>query len=58
MLASRYRTKQLILAEPEELTKEAKRHWEIGEAKKASLAGRREWHEGKTRTIKDLKELM
>ena len=58
ILANQYRAKRLILVEPAELTKEARRRLEFEEAKEASLAGRREWREGKTREIKDLKELM
>lgn len=58
MLSSRYATRQLILVEPQELNKEARRRWEVEDAKKASTAARREWKQGKTRQIKDLKELM
>lgn len=58
MLSSRYGTKQLILVEPKELSKEAKRRWEIEDAKEASREGRREWKEGKTRPIASLKELI
>ncbi len=58
MLVSRYRTKRLVLVEPKELTREARLRWEVEDAKEASLGGRREWREGKTREIKDLKELM
>ena len=50
-------SRRLVAVDPQELTKEARRRWEREDAKEASLAGRREWREGKTRTIRDLKEL-
>ncbi|MEK7083029.1 MAG: hypothetical protein AAB972_02560 [Patescibacteria group bacterium] len=58
MLANRYANKQLILVEPSELTKEARRRLELADALEASRAARREWKQGKTRQIKSLKELM
>ena len=58
MLANRYRTKRLILAKPEDLTKEARRQWEMEDAREASRQGHKEWREGRTREISDLKELM
>lgn len=74
MLSSRYGTGQLVLAEPKDLTKEAKRRWEIENAKEASQTARREWEEadtrraikiaqqerkqGKLRVVADLKEIM
>lgn len=58
MLSNRYATRQLVLVEPKELTKEARRRWGLEGAKEASRAARREWKQGKTRQIKDLKELM
>ncbi len=58
MLSSRYATKQLILVEPKELTQEARRRWEIEDAKKASREGRLAWKQGKARIVSDLKELI
>lgn len=58
MLSRRYAAKQLILVEPKELTKEARRRWEIEDAVEASRAGRLAWKQGKTRIVSDLKELM
>ena len=58
MLSTRYGTRRLVLVEPKELTQEARRRWEMEDAKEASGAARREWKQGKTRQIKDLKELM
>lgn len=74
MLSSRYGTRQLILVEPKELTQEARRRWEIEDAKGASLAARREWEEidtrqaikiarqekkqGRLKVVADLKEIM
>ena len=58
MLSNRYGKRQLILVEPKELTREAKRRWEIEDAIEASRVARREWKQGKTRQITSLKELM
>ncbi|MBI3274052.1 MAG: hypothetical protein HYZ69_02815 [Candidatus Colwellbacteria bacterium] len=58
MLSNRYGTRRLILVEPKELTREAKRRWEIEDAVEASQSARREWKHGKTRQITNLKELM
>lgn len=58
MLASRYAGKQLILVEPKELTKEARRRLELEDAIEASQEGRLAWKQGKTRLVSDLKELM
>ena len=51
-------SRRLIAVDPKELTEKARRRWEMEDAKEASLAGRREWRDGKTRTIRDLKDLM
>ena len=58
MLSNRYATKQLILVEPQELSQEARRHWEIEDAVEASREGRLAWKQGKVRVVSDLKELM
>lgn len=58
MLSNRYATRQLILVEPQELSKEARRRWEIEDAIEASREGRRVWKQGKARVVSDLKELM
>lgn len=58
MLSNRYAAKQLILVEPKELTKEARRRWEIEDAKEASREGRLAWKQGNAREVSDLKELM
>lgn len=58
MLSDRYATRRLVLVEPSELAPEARRRWEIEDAKEASRAARREWKQGKTRQIASLKELM
>ena len=48
MLSSRYATKQLVLAEPKDLTKEARRRWEIEDTREAIKIARQE----KTKEIK------
>ena len=58
MLSSRYGMKRLILVEPKELTHEARRRWEIEDAKEASREGRLTWKHGKARQVSSLKELM
>jgi hypothetical protein len=58
MLSRRYATKQLILAEPKELTKEARRRWEIEDTKHALREARKEVRNGTAREIKSLRELM
>jgi len=58
MLSTRYGARQFVLVELKELTQEARRRWEMEDAKEASGVARREWKQGKTRQIKDLKELM
>ena len=58
MLASRYGTRRLVLVEPKDLAKEAKRRWEIEDAEEASREGRKAWSEGRARLVSDLKELM
>ncbi len=58
MLSDRYATRRLVLVEPSELTQEARRRWEIEDAKEASREGRLALKQGKARLVSDLKELM
>lgn len=58
MLSNRYATRQLILVEPQELNKEARRRWEIEDAKEALREARLAQKQGKLRRVTDLKELM
>ena len=58
MLSNRYATKQLILVEPKELTQEARRRWEVENAKQALKEARKEVRNGTAREIKNLRELM
>lgn len=58
MLSGRYGTRQLILAEPQELNKEARQRWELEDAKQALREARKEVRNGTAREIKSLGELM
>lgn len=57
MLSNRYGTRRLVLVEPKELTKEARRRWEMEDAEEASQEGRLAWKQGKARLVSDLQEL-
>lgn len=58
MLSNRYRTKQLILVESKELSKEARQQWEIEDTREAIKIARQEKKQGKLRIVGDLKEIM
>ena len=58
ILSGRHGDRQLVVVDPKEFEKELRRRWEEKDALHASRAARREWKQGKTRQIKDLKELM
>lgn len=58
MLSSRYASRQLILVEPQELSKEARRRWEIEDTRKAIKIARQGKKQGKLKVVADIKEIM
>ena len=58
MLSNRYATRQLILVESQELSKEARRRWEIEDTREAIKIARQEKKQGRLKAVRDLKEIM